>query len=144
MEFAAVAYRSTAVSGLGSDELDHLLVGARAHNRMEGVTGVLLYDGRHFFQYFEGEAAGVARIYARIRASRLHVDLQELQHGPVSQLYFRHWYMGCRQTGNSVLQQLSSQQWRREATALDGGGADDPPGLQQLRDFWARQEGVAR
>lgn len=143
MEFAAVAYRSTAVSGLGGDALDHLLVDARAHNQMEGVTGVLLYDGRHFFQYFEGDAPGVARIYARIRASQLHVDLQELQQGPVSQLYFRHWYMGCRETGSSVLQKLSSQQWRREAATLPAE-AEDPPGLHALLDFWTHQEGVTR
>ena len=79
MTHRAVAYVSTAVAGRTPADLDRLLIDARAHNRMEGVTGVLLHDGHRFFQYFEGPPAGVEKIYARIRDSRMHVGLQELQ-----------------------------------------------------------------
>ncbi len=143
----AVAYISTAVAGLTPADLDHLLVDARAHNRLEGVTGVLLHDGHRFFQYFEGPEAGVARIYARIRASRMHVALEELRHGPVERLYFSQWHMGCSHTRGSVLQELSSRQWRQEAGHLreDVALAGHPPGLRELLAFWERQqETVAR
>lgn len=81
-----------AVAGLTPAGLDHLLVDARAHTRLEAVTGVLLHDGHRFFQYFEGPEAGVARSYDRIRASRMHVALEELQRGPVERLYFSLWH----------------------------------------------------
>ena len=45
MTHRAVAYTSTAVAGLTPADLDHLLVDARAHNRMEGVTGGLDLSG---------------------------------------------------------------------------------------------------
>ncbi len=138
----AVAYISTAVAGLTPADLDHLLVDARAHNRMQGVTGVLLHDGHRFFQYFEGPEAGVARIYDRIRASRMHMALEELQHGPVERLYFSQWHMGCSHAEGSVLQALSSRQWRQEARHLreDVALAGNPPGLRELLAFWERQQ----
>ncbi len=138
----AVAYISTAVAGLTPADLDHLLVDARAHNRMQGVTGVLLHDGHRFFQYFEGPEAGVARIYDRIRASRMHMALEELQHGPVERLYFSQWHMGCSHAEGSVLQALSSRQWRQEARHLreDVTLAGNPPGLRELLAFWERQQ----
>lgn len=138
----AVAYASTAVAGLAVADLDRLLVDARAHNHLEGVTGVLLHDGRRFFQYIEGPEGGVARIYARIRASRLHVELVELQNGPVEQLYFTRWHMGCSHTKGSVLQALSSRQWRQEARYLheDVARTGEAPGLRELLAFWERQQ----
>ncbi|MHC6217286.1 BLUF domain-containing protein [Stenotrophomonas acidaminiphila] len=142
MTHRAVAYTSTAVAGLTPADLDHLLVDARAHNRMEGVTGVLLYDGQRFFQYFEGPDAGVERIYARIRQSRMHVELDVLQDGPVQKLHFMQWHMGCARTDGSVLLQLSSRQWQQEARYLeeDLAHAGDTPGLRGLLAFWERQE----
>lgn len=142
MTHRAVAYTSTAVAGLTPADLDHLLVDARAHNRMEGVTGVLLYDGRRFFQYFEGPDAGVERIYARIRGSRMHVELDVLQDGPVQQLHFMQWHMGCTRTDGSVLLQLSSRQWQQQARYLgeDLARAGDTPGLRGLLAFWEQQE----
>lgn len=142
MTHRAVAYTSTAVAGLTPADLDHLLVDARAHNRMEGVTGVLLYDGQRFFQYFEGPDAGVERIYARIRGSRMHVELDVLQDGPVQQLHFMQWHMGCTRTDRSVLLQLSSRQWQQQARYLgeDLARAGDTPGLRGLLAFWEQQE----
>ncbi len=141
----AVAYVSTAVAGLTLADLDHLLVDARAHNSLEGVTGVLLHDGQRFFQYFEGPEEGVARIYARIRDSRMHVGLEELRNGPAEQLYFTRWHMGSSRAEGSVLQELSSRQWRQEAGYLreDVALAGNPQGLRELLAFWEQQQEAA-
>ncbi|WP_313494888.1 BLUF domain-containing protein [Stenotrophomonas sp.] len=140
MSLRAVAYVSTAVAGLGTADLDHLLVDARAHNQLAGVTGVLLFDGRKFFQYFEGPEEGVARAYERIRNSHMHVDLRELYSAPVDSLHFSQWHMGCTQTVGSVLQQLSTQHWQREAEFLQDEVAqsDASPALRELLAFWAQ------
>jgi len=141
MSLRAVAYVSTAVAGLSTADLDHLLVDARAHNQVVGVTGVLLFDGQRFFQYFEGPEEGVARAYERIRNSHMHVDLRELHNDVVQTLHFSQWHMGCSHTEGSVLQQLSTQQWQREAEflqdELEQAGAS--PALQELLAFWAQQ-----
>ncbi|MGH8054411.1 MAG: BLUF domain-containing protein [Stenotrophomonas sp.] len=138
MSNRAVAYVSTAVAGLTPTDLDHLLVDARAHNQMAGVTGVLLYDGHRFFQYFEGPAEGMERIYERIKNSRMHVQLHELHNGPVDHLYFSHWHMGCRLTEGSILQKISTQQWLHEVELLQDDVAQDAasPALRELLAFW--------
>lgn len=141
MTLTAVAYTSTAVAGLSAIDLDRLLVDARAHNKLVGVTGVLLYDGFRFFQYFEGPTEGVERIYGRIRSSRMHAEIKELYHAPVERTWFGQWHMACRQTGGSVLQELSNAQWKREAAYLsdDVRQAGDSAGMRALLEFWERQ-----
>ncbi|MDT7850152.1 BLUF domain-containing protein [Methylophilus sp. VKM B-3414] len=39
---------------------------SRAANSRDGITGVLLFDGLNFTQYFEGEAASVDALRANI------------------------------------------------------------------------------
>lgn len=137
MNLRAIAYISTAVSGLTSADIDKLLVDARAHNAIAGVTGILLYDGTHFFQYFEGPDEGVERIYNRIRASRMHVDIKELHSYPIERTYFTQWNMGCKEVDDSVLQKLSTQQWCREITHLSEDiEVVDSPALKDLVQFW--------
>lgn len=138
MSLRAVAYISTAVAGLSNDDLDHLLVDARAHNQVAGVTGVLLFDGQRFFQYFEGPEDGMERAYERIRQSRMHVELQELHNDVVDARHFSQWHMGCTHTEGSVLQQLSTRQWQREVEYLEDDAAQPgaSPALRELLDFW--------
>ncbi len=141
MSYRAIAYVSTAVAGLESADIDHLLVDARAHNQLAGVTGVLLYDGQRFFQYFEGEDEGVARVYARILASTMHVNVQVLHDDHVDRRHFAQWHMGSSDAEGSVLQKLSNQQWQHEAEVLQedvcemGQGS---PALRELLVFWGQ------
>ncbi|MBW8775888.1 MAG: BLUF domain-containing protein [Stenotrophomonas sp.] len=50
----AIVYVSEAVPGFTSERLKTLMEDAARFNRSAGVTGVLLFDGRHFLQYMEG------------------------------------------------------------------------------------------
>ncbi len=137
MPYRAIAYVSTAAGGLHTEDIDRLLVDARAHNQLAGVTGVLLYDGSRFFQYFEGPDQGVARIYARIQASRMHVQLEELFDENIEMTFFTQWHMGCTKTEGSTLQKYSTGQWHREANfLLQGPHTGAPEILQDLVKFW--------
>lgn len=144
MNYKAVAYISKAASVLTSEQIDHLLVDARAHNRIAGVTGILLYDGSRFFQYFEGPVDGVERIYGRIRASTKHHGLEELHHYPIEIPYFTQWTMGCKNVDGSVLQKICTQEWMREADHLETLGEEiGSPALCDLIEFWAALEADA-
>ncbi|MCC8489545.1 BLUF domain-containing protein, partial [Xanthomonas citri] len=50
----AIAYVSEVRRPMSMGEVDRLLVSSSAHNSLAAITGVLLYDGARFFQYFEG------------------------------------------------------------------------------------------
>ncbi|MEO7065627.1 MAG: BLUF domain-containing protein, partial [Rhodanobacter sp.] len=120
MELFGVAYTSEASRPLSTEDLDGLLLSARSRNALVGVTGVLLYGEGRFFQYFEGTRDGVDEVYARIKASRLHQNLLELEDQRVSQRLFNRWFMGFRETPASVLQKLSNEQWARELPWIEG------------------------
>ncbi len=133
----AIAYVSRAVAGLTNEDLDRLLVDARAHNKVQGVTGVLLYDGSRFFQYLEGSPQSVERIYSRIVSSYMHTGLEVLFDNQVPDAYFSQWHMGCSMTTGSVLQQLSTRMWTREAKGLQVDAQPDvPPVIHELVEFW--------
>jgi len=133
----AIAYVSRAVAGLTREDLDRLLVDARAHNKLHGVTGVLLFDGTRFLQYFEGTAQAVERIYARILASYMHTELETLFDNQVPEPYFNQWHMGCSMTTSSTLQQLSTRLWKRESQALQvDQNCHVPPVIHELVEFW--------
>ena len=54
-QLRSIAYISSVTRALSDEELERLLVDARSFNESVGVTGVLLYNGNSFFQYFEGD-----------------------------------------------------------------------------------------
>ena len=54
MRYQYIAYVSAAVKPLSAEEVDALLLDARAFNLKAGVTGVLLCHKTTFFQFFEG------------------------------------------------------------------------------------------
>lgn len=137
MPYHAIAYASTAVAGLTTEDIDRLLIDARARNQIQRVTGVLLYDGSRFFQYLEGPDYGVSKIYSRIQESSKHARIEELFNGPVEATYFRQWYMACSKTDGSILQKFCTKEWRREAPYLGEGHEGEPPEvLQDLIRFW--------
>ena len=77
-QLAALAYVSSAAKLMSESELEALAVSARTENHRHQVTGVLLYDNGSFFQYLEGAPSAVVHVYERIKASRQHHGIIEL------------------------------------------------------------------
>jgi hypothetical protein len=95
-DLKALVYVSTAAHHLSEAEIGHLLDRARERNAKEQVTGVLLYSHGTFMQYLEGPRAGVARVYERIVADRLHHGIIELVREPIAAREFADWTMAFR------------------------------------------------
>ncbi|EMN1228617.1 TPA: diguanylate phosphodiesterase [Enterobacter roggenkampii] len=51
---------------------------ANSRNERAGVTGVLLFNGVHFFQLLEGDETAVRQIYKKICMDALHFNIVEL------------------------------------------------------------------
>lgn len=132
----ALVYRSSSIGGLTNPEIERLMVDAVIHNRTHSVTGALLYDGRRFFQYIEGPADGLARVLARIEASRRHSGIEILFRGEILERHFWNWSMACRHADASVVQRLEEARWTERAHPhlLDDAHANS--GLRMLSDFW--------
>ena len=135
----AVAYVSSATRRFTPEELDALLLDARAFNATAGVSGALLHQDGSFFQYFEGLEASVAQVYSRIKRSRMHRGLIELVAAPVNQRHFSTWSMGFAEPVASELQSVSQASWHAEhqATSVQDAPAS---GLALLLSFWQRAQ----
>jgi len=134
MDIFGVAYMSQATRLMSSEDIDSLLVDARANNAAIGITGVLLYGEGRFFQYFEGAQVDVASAYARIRDSKRHHHIVELEYRQIPQRLFRKWFMGFREAPASVLQKLSQQQWSRERPWVEDHSIESA-GMHELLKF---------
>lgn len=116
-------------------EIDRLLISASALNAQNSVTGVLLYDGRRFFQYIEGAPTHLLRTYDRIKQSTRHDLIAEVYYGPITERHFPQWQMACRQVNPGSIVQVSSQRWDRTRLALVAAG-DKPDAIKRLLAFW--------
>jgi hypothetical protein len=134
MDIFGVAYMSRSTRSMSTEDLDSLLVDARGNNAALGITGVLLYGDGRFFQYFEGAPHNVETVYARIRESKRHHDVVELDYSRLPQRLFRKWFMGFSEAPASVLQKLSQQQWARERPWVEDHGGESA-GMQELLKF---------
>jgi hypothetical protein len=67
---------------------------ARENNQQREITGLLVFDGMHFCQQFEGGAQEVATLMQRIRRDPRHTKVSVLHHGPLAQRRFGSFSLG--------------------------------------------------
>ena len=89
-----LGYVSTASHEMRRDDLVQILEIARSINRVNGVTGLLLFHGGHFLQVLEGKEEAVRETFARIREDRRHRQLEVLFESEVDEGEFADWSMG--------------------------------------------------
>jgi hypothetical protein len=88
---AGLAYRSRPVAEPTPAELDDLLRKARQRNRLEGLTGLLIYDHGFFFQWLEGPKSALQRVWESIRRDPRHTDLTILRDQMLPRRFFTGW-----------------------------------------------------
>jgi hypothetical protein len=92
-----VLYTSlSTVKGYKAD-LGGILEQSRHNNAIDGVTGLLWADGRHFIQVLEGPDASVGATALRIWADTRHHDIRILHEITIEKQEFGGWTMAhCR------------------------------------------------
>jgi hypothetical protein len=87
-----VFYHSQAVSSVDVD-VDQIIASAKRNNGMDGITGVMFFDGQSFLQVLEGPATSVAATFARIIADPRHLDVTVISDREVTDRDFAYWSM---------------------------------------------------
>jgi methanogenic corrinoid protein MtbC1 len=105
---STVVYRSRAALPLSYRDLHQLTVAAQARNRVESITGVMLYDDSHFFQWLEGPSDSVDRIMQSIRSDPRHTDIEVFHSRPLHTRVFGDWNM------KFAMQGPAAESWRDE------------------------------
>ncbi|MDY0925892.1 diguanylate phosphodiesterase [Enterobacter sp. CFBP8995] len=75
-----ILYRSHLHDHVPIKTLEDMVAKANRKNKNSDVTGILLFDGLHFFQLLEGPRDAVQGIYQRICQDARHHNLVELMH----------------------------------------------------------------
>lgn len=89
-----LVYSSVATANLGAEDLAEILGQSRANNERAGITGMLLYTDRSFFQVIEGSPESIAGLYDRIQRDPRHTRPTQIIREPIVHRTFGEWTMG--------------------------------------------------
>ena len=73
--FRRIVYSSTATAPTDDDTQIDILRQSRANNGLNGISGILLSDGRRFLQVLEGTPEAIEHVFARISADPRHAEV---------------------------------------------------------------------
>ncbi|MFG6652957.1 diguanylate phosphodiesterase [Scandinavium sp. M-37] len=109
-----IIYRSHLCDNVPFKALEGMVAAANLTNQRASVTGILLFNGTHFFQLLEGPEENVNAIYARICQDRRHYNVVEILYD----------YAPARRFGKAGMELIDLREHEREAvlqTVLDKG-----------------------
>ena len=89
-----ILYVSTLAADAPISVVADIAAKSRIDNQRRDITGLLVFDGMHFCQQFEGSDVEVAALMERIRQDPRHTDVELLHHGPLAERRFRRWSLG--------------------------------------------------
>jgi hypothetical protein len=75
VELTILTYTSWARAGIRPDEVDAILESARINNPLDGITGVLIFNGTAFMQILEGSEAAIDGLRARLERDPRHSNM---------------------------------------------------------------------
>ncbi len=86
-------YISKSALSLGSDDLDRIHHSAINLNVLDGITGLLVYNGAHFLQIVEGMPDAIDDLIIRLRRDPRHSELTIVEEGLILKRNFPDWSM---------------------------------------------------
>ena len=90
----SLVYSSNAVTRFYQEDLEQLLLAARAHNETVGITGILLYRKDQFIQFLEGPVPEVTSLIDRIEQDTRHTNVRIVVDEFQRERQFADWSMG--------------------------------------------------
>jgi len=88
-----LTYTSLARLDLRDDELNDIHQTARHLNALDGITGLLLFDGARFLQIIEGSEAAIDNLVDRLRMDKRHSAFEIRDERFVDRRSFSGWSM---------------------------------------------------
>src|SRR5689334_25199972 len=93
MSLRSVTYTSRVVPPFGDNAFQHLGLEAGRLNALDGITGLLVFNGTRFSQTIEGGAEAIDDLIARLQRDPRHTDFQIVSDEPIAARRFRSWDM---------------------------------------------------
>ena len=102
-----LSYVSTGCAGLRFEHIREILETAKAKNAQNGITGILIYCNKHFFQILEGDKDQVEDLFQSIASDPRHDNVIRLQSLFIEKRQFENWSMGFK-SYNKELKELDN------------------------------------
>jgi hypothetical protein len=80
IEIDQILYCSLVKESMSPAQIDALIASSVSLNRLDGITGLLMYDGRSFLQLIEGPPESVSNLWRRLLNDRRHFAIVKLYH----------------------------------------------------------------
>ncbi len=93
MDITSLTYTSLARLDLGASDLEDIHRAARELNALDGITGLLVFNGTHFLQIVEGSREAIEELLERLRRDPRHTGLEVRDQHRVAQRSFPDWSM---------------------------------------------------
>ena len=88
-------YVSVATEAMCDDDLGRIEASSLTFNALNGITGLLCFDGARFIQLLEGREQLVERLLERLKIDPRHKDLETLYGQPIQYKSYGEWAMRC-------------------------------------------------
>lgn len=99
MHLKTLAYTSLARLDLADEDLHDILHVARQLNALDGITGLLIFDGARFLQIIEGAEDAIDSLVRRLRADSRHSAFEIRDERFVGERSFSGWSMELVRAG---------------------------------------------
>ena len=93
MNLTSLTYTSLARLDLDTSDLEAIHRSARESNAIEGITGLLVFNGTHFLQIIEGAADAIADLVERLQRDPRHSGFEIRDQHQVEARSFPDWSM---------------------------------------------------
>jgi hypothetical protein len=93
MDLISLTYTSLARLDLQSSDLEDIHRSARELNALDGITGLLVFNGTHFLQIIEGSRDAIEDLVGRLRRDPRHTGLEVRDERRVQKRSFPDWSM---------------------------------------------------
>jgi hypothetical protein len=89
----SVTYTSLASLDLSGGDVEAILRSARESNALDGITGLLVFNGTHFMQIVEGAPDAIDDLLDRLRRDPRHSGLEIRDERLIAERFFGGWTM---------------------------------------------------
>jgi len=108
MELKSLTYISHAALDLTAEQLEEIHRTARDLNAIDGITGLLVFNGTRFLQVIEGSETAVDDLVARLRRDTRHSGVEIRDERTIQERSFPDWSMELVQVEGTYLDARSA------------------------------------
>ncbi|MFT6053355.1 MAG: hypothetical protein ACJAS3_000282 [Roseivirga sp.] len=89
----SIVYHSTGSPDLTAKDISSILETSREYNKINGITGCLIYHNHRFIQALEGDRTILEELYLCVKKDKRHSDVKTLYQDIIAERKFNVWNM---------------------------------------------------